>query len=339
MSKKIISILTFILILFIISGCSENPEVSGESNLETPDKIVIQIAYPLGKGTVSDESAKLYKEIVENEIGDKVEIKLFPDGQLGDDVQVLEGLRLGTHDATIIASTIASIEPKFNFFELPYLFNSREDVEKITQGTIGEELLSGLEEKGLKGMAYWNSGWRNITTSSNPIETPEDLEGLKIRVPSSPSRIQLFELLGANPTPLSFSELFSALQQNVVDGQENPSYVITSANLNEVQDYLSITNHVYTSNYLLFNNKLWDSFPDDVQQVLSKAAEEVSDKSWEIGATLDEETMNEIRDDMEINEPDLSRFIEIAEPMYENPKLIDPIGQDLMNEILDTLGR
>src|SRR5690625_1240809 len=252
------------------------------SKSDETDEITIQIGYPLSQGTASDEEAKLFKERVEEETDGQIIVELFPDGQLGSDEAVLEGLRLGTHDATIIATPITTVDPQFSLFDLPYLFTSQEDVEKITKGPIGQRLLDGLEEQNIKGVAYWNSGWRHVTTTNKEINSPEDLEGLKIRVPTSPSRVQLFKLLGANPTPLSFGELFSALEQSVVDGQENPIYILETSKLYEVQNHLALTTHVYSSNYLLFSKEKWDSIPSDLQDVLEKVGAEVADKSWEI---------------------------------------------------------
>ena len=300
---------------------------------------VIKIAFPLAPGTISDLCLKSYKQIVENKIGDKVEIQLFPSGQLGKDVAVLEGLRLGTHDATLVATTISTVEPKFSFLDLPYLFTSREDVEKISKGSIGKKLIAGVEEKGIKELAMWNSGWRHVTNNIRPINTPDDLNGLKIRTPSSPSRVKLFKLLGANPTPLSFGELFSALQQGVVDGQENPIYVVTTSKLYEVQKYLSLTKHVYTSNHLLFSKELWDSFSPEIQNVLQDAAYEVQDKSWEIYDELEKEALKKISEVMMVNEVDMTKFKEIAQPIYEDPSIIGPIGEDLIKEVLETLGK
>lgn len=328
-------LLIFGLVLGLFGG-PITPE--GFAAGEAPTKILIQIGYPLGKGTISDESAMLYKKLVEGKLAGRVEIQIFPDGTLGKDTAVLEGLRMGTHDATIIATPITTVDPQFGFFDLPYLFTSKADVEKITNGPIGKKLLAGLSAKGIKGVAYWNSGWRHVTTSTRAIRVPEDFKGLKIRVPASPSRIQLFKMFGANPSPISFGELFSAMQQKVVDGQENPLYIVTSSKFYEVQKYLSFTKHVYTSNYLLFSQAKWNKYPADVQKVLQDMANEVADQSWTMDEDLDKKALQVIGKSMQINEVDLGKFKAAVMPIYKDEKFIKPIGQGLMNDVLKTLG-
>ena len=324
--------LVIFLIVLIVPG-----------SLFAANTTTIQIGFPLSEGTVTYEAAAKFKQIVEDKSNGTIKIEIFPGGQLGKDVEVLEGLRFGTHDATIIATPITTVEPRFGFFDLPYLFTNREDVEKITKGEIGKELLEGLGAKGIVGLAYWVNGWRQITNNIRPIKTPDDLKGMKIRTPSSPSRLELFRLLGANPTVLSYGEVFSALQQGVIDGQENPLYAIISAGFYQVQKYLSFTNHVYANTYMLFSKQLWDTFSEDTKKILKDTAIEVGESTWDIYEALQKKSLDKIKETkIEItptSEIDIAAFKEKATPLYKNPKFVKPIGNELMDRVLNALER
>jgi len=345
MFRKYINITLIVILVLVLSltGCSketENNQPEQKVEQKQPEeKIVIKMNSSQSKGTTAVDGAYLFKEIVEGKMGDKVEIQVFPEGQLGTDVAILEGMRMGTHDALVVATPITTVDGRFSLFDLPYLLTSREEVEKITKGPLGKELSDGLEEKGFHNLGFWHAGWRNVTNNIRAIENPEDLKGLKIRVPSSPSRVALFKILGANPTPMSFGELFSALQQGVVDGQENPIMVLTSSSLMEVQKYLSFTKHVYAQYYILFSKQIWDSYPEDVKKALTEASDQVAEKSWEMEKVISDNTMQAIEGKMEINEVNMDAFKEAAKSIYEDPKFVEPIGKELLDKALETLGR
>ncbi|MDR1710227.1 MAG: TRAP transporter substrate-binding protein [Candidatus Accumulibacter sp.] len=303
-------------------------------------KVTIQINSSQSPGSVPVDGAYRLKELVEGKLGkDRVEIKVFPDGQLGSDTAILDGMRMGTHDCLIVATPITTVDPKFSLFDLPYLITSKKDFDLLTGGDIGKKLQKSIHEKGFTLVSYWPAGWRHVTNNTRPIVVPDDMKGMKIRVPSSPARVALFKMFGANPTPLAFGELFSALQQKVVDGQENPVFVLTASSLMEVQKYLSHTRHVITQYYVLFTNSAWDGYPEDLRQALREASAQVASESWDIDAKLSENTYKAIQGKMQVNEVDMDAFTKAAMPIYGNPDFIRPIGQELMDEALKTLGR
>lgn len=324
-----------------LTGCgSGSSEAGTQTQGSSDEKIVIQLNSSQSRGTLAWIGAHRMQEIIDEELGpDRVEIQFFSDGQLGTDSAILEGMLLGTHDALIVGTPITAVDSKFSLFDLPFLFTSREEVEAVTKGEIGQRLNASLEEKGYVNLAYWFVGWRQISNNIRPIYTPEDLKGIKLRVPASPAREALFKNLGANPTPLSFGELFSALQQGVVDGQENPVYVLEQNSFKDVQKYLSKTNHVVSLYQIVFSKSKWDSYPQDVQDALRKAALQVADESWQITEDLEAEVYEKIKGSVEINEADLDSFKDAAMPIYELPDFVDSIGEDLINDVLVTLGR
>ena len=338
--KMVCMLLICSLVIGSLAGCGGNDTQQSGPDSQPTEKIVIQLNSSQGEGSVAVQGAYKMKEYVENKLGsDRVEIQVFPDAQLGSDVNILEGMKLGTHDALIVGSPLTNVDTKFFLFDLPYLFNTREDVEKVTKGKVGEMLNASLEEKGYVNLGYWFTGWRQITNNVRPIYTPEDLEGLKIRISTSPSRQALFEQLGAAPAALAASETFSALQQGVVDGQEDPIYVLVTKAIQDVQKYASITNHLVLVYEVVFAKDKWDSYPEDVQQALREAALLVQDESWAMTEELEAEVYAEIEGKVEVNEAEIEAFKAVTEELYTDPYFVENIGEELLDELMTTLGR
>lgn len=298
----------------------------------------IEISSSLPEDSFAGVFLREFEERVESELADEIEIELFFGGVLGSEQDVLQGLRVGTHQATLSASGVAEINPRTAIFDLPYLFESRDDVAAMMDGSAGNLLREGFAGEGMELVALWDNGYRVITNNVRPIETPSDLEGLRIRTPNSAFRVDMFQTLGANPTPLSFSEVYSALDQGVIDGQENPANVVDSARLYEVQDYLSISNHVYLPTFLLFSEQTLASMPDDVRETLTRIAVEMGDWSREWGAENQMETLATLEEQMEINEVDFQAFQQKAQPLYTSDLFVDEIGQDMIEATLASLG-
>jgi tripartite ATP-independent transporter DctP family solute receptor len=175
-----------------------------------------------------------------------------------------------------------------------------------------------LEEVGIKHLGYWENGFRQITNNVRPIYKPEDLQGIKLRTPESPVRMATFKAFGANPMPMSFSEVFGALQQGVTDGQENPLATIYQASLHEVQKYLSLTGHVYSPVHLLLNKALFDSIPEDLQQILVDAGKEVAVYTRNLGAENEESLGGVIKEaGVEVNQADVKAFVAKSKPVWK----------------------
>lgn len=318
-------------------GCSNGDQTATEQN---NDKIIIQLNSSQSEGSIAVNGAYMLKEYVEDKIGtDRVEIQVFPDAQLGSDTDILMGMQLGIHDALIVGAPMTTVDKKFYLFDLPYLFNTREDVEKITKGPVGEKLNESLKEKGFINLGYWFTGWRQITNNKHPIYEPEDLHGLKIRISTSPSRQRVLEEMGAAPVALAASETFSAMQQGVVDGQENPIYVLETSAYADVQKYASLTNYLVLVYEVVFAEDEWNSYPEDLQQALREGAQMVQEASWEMTEELEAEVYEYLEGKVEVNEVDVEAFKESTESLYSDPFFVDAIGEDLLDEVLTTLGR
>jgi tripartite ATP-independent transporter DctP family solute receptor len=202
---------------------------------------------------------------------------------------------------------------------MPYLVKNRDHMKKIEAEVVWPTLAPAAEAQGYEVLAVWENGFRHITNNVRPIVTPEDLNGIKLRTPSGEWRVKMFQAYGANPTPMSFSEVFTALQTGVVDGQENPFTQIYSAKFHEVQDYLSLTGHVYTPAYLLAGKNRYESLPEDVRQILEETAKETQAFVYETAERLETELLEKIKaeSDIEVNEADKDAFIAASDAIYE----------------------
>lgn len=237
----------------------------------------LKFAFQNNKGHPQELGAQKFADLVAARSGGKIKVKLFPGGQLGGDVQTISAVQGGTIEVTVLNSGILqSLAKEFAVFDLPFLFANPQEADAVTDGAFGQGLHAKLAPKGLVGLGYWDLGFRNITNSKHPITRVEDIAGLKLRVIQSPIYVDIFTALGANPTPLAWPEVYSALEQKAVDGQENPNTTIRTAKLNEVQKHLAQTRHIYNPQSLIFSKKLWDTLSADERKIITDAATEAT---------------------------------------------------------------
>jgi tripartite ATP-independent transporter DctP family solute receptor len=248
---------------------------------------------------------------------------------------MLQKVKLGTLEISQPSTIMSTVLPEFGLFDLPYLVKDRAHMGCIAQEIIWPKLAPKLEEKGYKLVGVWENGFRQITNNVRAITTPEDLDGIKLRTPSGVWRVKMFQAYGANPTPLEFSELFVALQTGVVDGQENPYANIYAAKFNEVQKYLSETNHVYTPSFPVASLRRWESWPPEVQEAILQAGQETQVWTYETAEKLDTDLRQELIDaGMEFNEADRDAFVEASRPVYEQFAAEVEGGQELIDRAL-----
>jgi TRAP-type transport system periplasmic protein len=221
---------------------------------------------------------KKFAEIVAAKTDGKIRVREFPSNQLGSELQQTSALQGGVQEMQSPASTtLVGIVKEFGLFDLPFIVSTPQQADALVDGPVGKALLAKLPEKGLVGLAFWDLGFRNVTNSRRAITKAEDLQGVKLRVMPNPVYIDTFKTFGANPLPMSFSELYTALETKTVDGQENPFSVILSNKFYEVQKYLSKTNHTYSTNIILVSKKFWDTLTPADQKILQDAAIEARD--------------------------------------------------------------
>lgn len=235
----------------------------------------VKIGYALAPESHYGVAAKKFEEVVLAETGDQFKFTHFPSSGLGGEREVIEGLQLGTIEATIVSSgTLANFVPETGVFDIPFLFRDLDHARSVLDGPIGQDILAKFDDVGLHALAWGEQGFRHITNNRNAIHTPADVQGLKIRTMENPVHLAAFEAMGAAPTPMAWPEVISSLQQGVIDGQENPLSVIVSVKLNEVQKYLTLSGHVYSPAMLLVSKPFWEGLDDDQKAAFEKAATE-----------------------------------------------------------------
>ena len=280
---------------------------------------------------VNDEYAKRVNDALKG----RVEVKVFHSSQLGTDEEMLKGIKVGVLEMFQPSTIMSTVDPKYGVFEMPYLFKERDHVKRVVEDPkVKEMLFDPLPEKGLRVLGVWENGFRVITNNVRPIVKPEDLKGIKLRVPSGVWRVKMFRAYGANPSPLAYSEVFAALQSGVMDGQENPFPQIWGGKFYEVQKYLSLSDHVYTPSYAVVAERFWKTLPADVQQVLARTAVEVGDFARKEGARLDKELLEKMQKSVKVNEVDKEAFVKASKPVYDEFTKEVKGGKELVDRIL-----
>ena len=278
---------------------------------------VLRMGHVGEPGSLIAASAERFAEIANDKLGEDHEVEVFGSSQLGGDQELLQKLKLGQVAFALPSSVMSSVAPEFGVFEMPYIIQSREHIAAVEEA-MGEDVFNAAAgEEGYEILAFWENGFRHITNNVRPIETPADLEGIKLRTPKGEWRVKMFQQYGANPTPMAFSDVFTALQTGVIDGQENPYAQIASAKFQEVQDYLSITGHVYTPAYVLVSKSRFEGLPEEVQTALREAAREAQDFVYETAARMETDLLEEIEAaGVAVNEADHQAFVDASEPIY-----------------------
>jgi tripartite ATP-independent transporter DctP family solute receptor len=323
--NKLLSVLVISVMVLAMAGLAFGAEKT----------IVVRLGHVGFTGSLFEKTSLYFEKIVEARTNGAVDVRIFGASQLGKDKEMMQSVRLGNLEMCAPSTVLPGTFPIFAFQELPFLFKDRQHVERVLTGRVGYKLNEILGTKGLMVVGFWENGFRKITNNVRPINTPADLKGIKLRVPKSPARVKLFRTLGANPTSMSFKEVFSALQQGVIDGQENPLAQIASAKFQEVQKYMSISNHVYTPAYPLINKKFFKKLPKDIQNVLQLAGHDAGHYARATGAKMDEELMAMLSKKMQVNEVNFDAFVKASKPLYDGyPKEFGKDGKWILDNIL-----
>ncbi len=269
-------------------------------------------------GSLFQKSADEFARRANAKLGSKAKVVVYGSSQLGGDAEMLQKLKLGTLDLALPSTVMSSQVDLFGVFEMPYIVKDRAHMGRIEKEIFWAKLAPEAEKKGLQVVAVWENGVRHITNNKRPINSPADLAGIKLRVPAGKWRVKMFQAYGANPSPMKFSELFTALQTGVMDGQENPFTQIYSAKLQEVQKFLSLSGHVYTPAYLTVGKTKWATLPPDVRKILEDTAKETQAFVYAEAAKDETELLGKLKQaGMQVNEVDKNAFIAASKPIYE----------------------
>ncbi len=281
-------------------------------------EIELKFGHVGAPGSLFDISVNEFAKRANEKLKGKAVVHTFGSSQLGKDKELLQKLKLGTVNFALPSTVMSTVADEFGLFEMPYLVKSRDHMARIEKELFWSKLAPAAEAKGYKILAVWENGFRHITNNARPINTPEDLKGIKLRTPKGSWRVKMFKSYGANPTPMSFSEVFTALQTGVIDGQENPFAQIYSAKFQEVQKYLSLTGHVYTPAYVAVGKETWEGLPSDIRKVLEETAVETQAFVYKTAAALETDLLQKLKDGgIKVNEADKAAFVAASKGIYD----------------------
>lgn len=283
-------------------------------------------------------TAHAFKTELEAALPGRVEVQLFPNRQLGDDKEILEGLQFGTIDMGVITNAVvANLEPTYQLVDLPFLFGSAEQAHEVLDGDVGQQLAANLRDDGVISLGAAEGGFRNMINNTRPVRTPADVEGVKYRTMQNPVFIEMFSSLGGSPVPMAWGEVFTAMQQGTVDGLEIPASVVNSNNYADVTKYLSFTRHTYSAIHLLMSERSFEGLPADVQQAVQDAGRAAIAEQRRTVAAAEADIVAALTEKgMEINDiEDVGAFRAKVGPVYE--RFEPTIGADLLERALQAV--
>lgn len=318
-----------VIALLILGGCSNTV-----ANKKSTNEYVLRLGHLQTETHPYQQGALKFKEVVEEKSNGRIKIDIFPSSQLGNGRDQIEGAQIGSiHFHIGSVAPVTNFAPKFNILNLPYLFESREHAFRVLDGKIGKDIAKDLENKGLINLGYMENGWRHITNNKKPIKTSEDAAHLKLRVQESPPYISFVRALGSTPVPVPFGELYTALEQNVVDGQENPLAQIYLNRLHEVQSHLTLSAHNYDAAIFLMSKTTFDTMPTDLQKIIEDASKEAIKFERKVALEEEGKLLEDLRksDIQIVEDPDLESFKNAVKPVYK--EFESSIGKELFDEV------
>ncbi len=306
------------------------------------EPISIKFSHVVAVDTPKGQAAEFFKKRAEELTQGKVKVEVYPNSQLYKDKEEMEALQLGA--VQMLAPSLAKFGPlgvkDFEVFDLPFIFNNYEDLHKITKGETGQKLLAKLEPKGIKGLAYWDNGFKSFSANT-PIKTPDDLKGKKLRIQSSKVLEAQMQALKAIPQTMAFSEVYQALQTGVVDGTENPISNFYTQKMQEVQKYMTITDHGYLGYAVIVNKKFWEELPADVRGQLETAMVDATDYANKIAKEKNDADLEAVKasgktEVTALTPAERAVFRTALVPVHE--KMADRIGKETIDAVYQAVG-
>ena len=337
--KKLAMVLSTILLIAMLAACgnsNEKASSNGGNESASGDAKVIKAGIGLNEDHPQYKGLLKFKEIVEEKTDGAIKVETYHSGQLGDDRSMTEALQLGTQEVTIPSTApLANFVPDFSVYDIPFLFPNEEVADTVLDSDVGQDLLKKLESQNLVGLSYWENGFRDLTNSEHPVATIDDFDGLKIRTMENDLHLDAFSALGANPTPMAFTELFTALQQGTVDGQENPYATIYLQKFYEVQDYVSNTHHIYSPFVFLMSKSFYDGLSEDQQKIVKDAAVEAGKYERKLNREANEKYLQSLQDEgmeyTEITPEAREEMVKAVAPVIDEYK--SQIGEETVDKV------
>lgn len=282
--------------------------------------VTLRLAHVVNEQDGFHAAAVKFQELVSERSDGAITVEVFPNATLGDERTLLEGMQIGTVDMGVITNgPVSNFLEEIAVFELPFLFPSPEAAYSVLDGEIGQELLGRLSEVNLKGLAYAERGFRNLTNSQRPVRSPADLDGLRVRVMENPVYIDTFRELGADAVPMAWTEALTAMQQGTIDGQENPVGVVYSFKLNETQTNMTMTRHSYAPAIFVMGMPKWGQLSEEAQAIVAESAQDAAEYERALNAKLEGEQLQALKDSgmTVVEDADLAAFAAAVQPVYE----------------------
>lgn len=344
MKKSVFGLIFSLLLLFVLAGCGGSKESDsstgkdgGSEAAKTEDDgkvYTLQAGHSLPVDHPYHIGFLEMADAVEERTNGRVIIEVFPNSEIGAERELTEGMTLGTVDLVVSSTApVTNFVPELAVLDVPFLFKDRDSAVEVLNGEIGNELFESLKENGIIGMSWGENGYRHVTNGIRPIEKPEDLKGLKIRTQENKIHIAAFEALGAQPTPMAWTEALTGLQQGVVDAQENPAIVADQFKLYESkQKYMSLTGHVYSVAIYMMSQKTYDELPEDLRDIVLEEGQKAGAKERDLIVEMEKESIQTLKDNgVEIiEEIDTAPFQEAVKPIYSQVE-----HQELLNRIIE----
>jgi len=331
MKKLSFSIITILIIGLLVACGSDDSKEEDASSDETK---TLKIAHNMSEDHPIHQALTTFVESVEEKTDGSISFDMYPNGILGSESDALEQLQNGSIAITkVSAGALESYSEEYSVFSLPYIFINDKHYRNVMESEIMDGIYKSTEDKGLIGISYFDSGARSFYTKDRPIETPEDLEGLLIRVMDSQTAIEMTELLGGTPTPLAYNEIYTGLQQGVIDGAESNPTALTTGQHGEVAKAFSYTEHTNIPDILVVSTEVWNSLSDEEKQAFEKAADETRIEHTELWNEAIENAVNEAKEmGVEFYEVDKEPFIEKVQPLHDKFK-----DNERLAEIIDEI--
>ncbi|MDF0727302.1 TRAP transporter substrate-binding protein [Cytobacillus sp. S13-E01] len=341
--KKILGLFLAVFMILILAACGGNNEANQgndgtdkEENADTGEVKTIRAGIGLNDKHPQYLGLLKFKEIVEEKTNGQIIVETYHSGQLGDDRTMTEALQLGTQEVVIPSTApLANFVPEFSVFDFPFLFPNEQVADKVLDGEVGQKFLDKLSDQNLVGLSYWENGFRQVSNSKTPIASAADFKGLKLRTMENDLHLEAFRALGANPTPMAFTELFTAMQQGTVDGQENPFATIYLSKFYEVQDYVSNTNHIYSPFVFLMSKSFYDGLTEEQQKIVKDASVEAGLYERQLNREANAKYIEDLQAEgvtyTEISPEAYAEMKELVQPVID--KYADKIGKDIVQEV------
>ncbi|WP_230586425.1 TRAP transporter substrate-binding protein [Gallibacterium anatis] len=309
--KKIISLIVLIGILGYFAIAKDNHSYMQPNN----GTITLKMSQVSSEKGAIGQSMEKFAQLIHQRTNGRYTINTFHNGQLGGERDSLENAQMGIIDLTVVnQSVLANFIPDISALDIPYMITSKEHADNIFLGNIGEHYLKELDKVGLKGISIWESGFRNLTNSKRPINNVQDVKALRIRTMENKIHQEFWRSLNADPVPMAWSEAYTAMQQGAIDGQENPILVILTNNVGLVNKQLAITEHVYSTVFIIMSPKLWSHLSEEDKKIFTDTAKEVAIYERKINRSLEEDALNELKKSgVSVTYPDKKGFIKMSE--------------------------